>query len=304
MTGGTFFSPSYIGDLERMVWLRRSIEAFHDTPIRHVVAVPKQDLVAFRSALGGSSEVELVCQEDLVDPGFYPNWLYRLAKMLAPGQTWRLEGHAGKPGWIVQQIVKLSSNRLIKDGAIIFLDSDIFFYRRFSLENDLGVGDEKRILVRIHPEHESAKHRRHIANARCFFALPEDSTDTTYMASPAIWYPDWLRLMQQYIEQLKGKPWQKALLEADFNISEYTLYGVFIDELLKPDNLTARDQPFNLIAWDRASFDTLRSDVLSGRPLPPDKLTLCLQSNLHIPVAKYEDMLQVILKQTTTSADT
>ena len=297
MTAGTFFTPSYIGDLERVVWLRRSVEAFHETQRRHIVAVPRQDLKAFQNALGHASEVELICQEELVDPGFYPDGLYKLTQKLAPGQVWRLDSHAGKSGWIIQQIVKLSSNRLIESGPIIFLDSDMFFYRHFSLEEDLGLHDGKRVMVRILPESESGKHRHHIAHSRQFFELPEGPTDTTYMATPAIWHPDWLSQMQQHIENLKGRPWQKALLAADFNISEYTLYGVFVDEVLKPDNLTVRNHSFDLIAWDRASFDTIRSDVLNNRSLPADKLTLCIQSNLNIPVSDYEDMLQAILNQ-------
>lgn len=297
MTDGTFFSPSYIGDLERMVWLRRSIERFHDAPTRHVIAVPKHDLGAFKNALGCSTELEFICQEDLVEPGFYPDWRYLLVKKLTPQQVWRFQTHAGKPGWIVQQIVKLASNRLIENGPIIFLDSDIVFYRPFSLKRDIGLKDGVRILVRITPKEESAKHRKHIANARRFFDLPDGPTETTYMATPAIWYPDWLRLLQNHIEQIKRKPWQKALLEADFSISEYTLYGVFIDEVLKPENLTVRDTPFNLIAWDRASFDALKSAVLSGQPLPSNRLTLCLQSNIQIPVSDYEDMLRAILNQ-------
>lgn len=303
MTAGTFFTPSYIGDLARVIWLRRSIEAFHETHRRHIVAVPRQDLKAFQNALGHSKEVELICQEELVDPGFYPDSLYKLTKKLAPGQVWRLDSHAGKPGWIIQQIVKLSSNRLIKSGPIIFLDSDIFFYRRFSLEKDLGLHEGKRVLVRILPESESGKHRHHIANSRRFFELPKGQTDTTYMATPAIWHPNWLSQMQRHIENLKGKPWQMALLAADFNISEYTLYGVFVDEVLKPDNLTVRDHSFDLIAWDRASFDTIRSDVLNNRSLPAEKFSLCIQSNLNIPISDYEDMLQAILNQAKRGTD-
>ena len=296
---GVFFSPSYIGDLQRMVWLRRSIEAFHDTPARHIIAVPRQDMNAFQNALGRSNEVELICQEDFVDPGFYPDWLYRVTQKFTPGQTWRLHSHAGKPGWIVQQIVKLSSNRLIEREPIVFLDSDIFFYRRFSFD-DLMLNGKKRIMVRALPEDEGAQHPHHIANARRFFELPEGPTNATYMGYPVIWHPDWLSQMQQHIERLKGKPWQKALLDVDFNISEYTLYGIFIDEVLRPDNLIVRDHPFNLIAWDRASFDALRSEVMSGRSLPADRLTLCIQSNVHIPVSEYEDMLRAILRQSQT----
>lgn len=142
MSAGTFFSPSYIGDLERMVWLRRSIEARHDTPTRHVIAVPKQDLAAFPNALGREGKVEFIHQKDLVDSGFYPAGLFHLIKSLVHSEAWRLADHAGKPGWIGQQVVKLASNRLIEHGPIIFLDSDIFFYRRFSLEVDRASAKE------------------------------------------------------------------------------------------------------------------------------------------------------------------
>lgn len=303
MTAGTFFSPSYIGDLERMVWLRRSIEAFHPTSRRHIIAVPRQDLKAFRNAIGYTSEVEFICQEELVDPGFYPDALYRLARKIATSQTWRFHAHAGKPGWIIQQIVKLSSNKLITDGPIIFLDSDIVFYRRFSLEHDLGLGNDKRVMVRILPGEEGAKHRHHIIHSRRFFDLPEGPTDATYMGYPAIWYADWLTAMQQHIKMLKGKPWQKALLEVDFNISEYTLYRVFIEEVLKPHLLTLRDRPFNLIAWDRASFEALKETVMRGQALPSQQIALCLQSNIHIPVSEYEDMLGVILRRSHSGND-
>lgn len=301
MTTATFFSPSYRGDLERMVWLRRSIEAFHDVPARHIIAVPRQDVRAFKNTLGSASELEFVCQEDLVDPAFYPDLLYRLTKKIAPSQAWRLAARAGKGGWITQQIVKLASTDLIQQGAIVFLDSDIFFYRPFSLARDLGIHADQKVLVRILPEEEGAKHRQHLANSRCFFDLPAGPTDTTYMAYPAIWHTDWLQQMQRHIETIKGKPWQQALLEVDFSISEYTLYGVFIDEVLKPAQLVVRDQPFDLIAWDRPSFDALQADILQGRPLPADRLTLCIQSNINIPVAEYEDTLRALLKSRRTA---
>lgn len=76
---------------------------------------------------------------------------------------------------------------------------------------------------------------------------------------------------------------------------------MFIDEILKPAQLTIRAQPFNLIAWDRPSFDALKSDILHGRPLPADRLALCIQSNINIPTLEYEDMLRAILRQPTMS---
>lgn len=295
MSNYTFFSPSYIGDLDRMVWLRRSIDAFHDGEATHFIAVPKRDLPAFKKALGHQNHVEFVCQEDLVDRRFYPDYIYKLTKMLMPGQAWRLQSHAGKPGWIIQQVVKLASNQLVREGAIVFLDSDMFFYRPFAVEEDLGIRSGARVLVRVLPEEEGAKHRHHIKNSRILLGLAEGPTETTYMGYPVIWYTDWLTQLQNHIQQITGQSWQQALRDVDFSISEYTIYGVFIDEILKPENLTIRDEPFNLIAWDRASFEALKTDVMNGRHLPASRLTLCVQSNIGINVAEYEDMLRAIL---------
>lgn len=126
--------------------------------------------------------------------------------------------------------------------------------------------------------------------------LPEGPTDATYMGYPGIGYPDWLSQRQQHIEKLTGKPWQKALLDVDFNSAEYTLYGIFIDEVLQADNLMVCDRPFNLIAWDRVSFGALKSEVMRGRCLSADQGALCIQSHAHIPVSEYEDRLRAILR--------
>lgn len=289
-----FFTPSYIGDLERMVWMRRSLEHFFDGQVKHVVAVPRGDKPSFKRALG-ASDIELICQEDLVDVRYFPNLLYKIIANMAPRQKWRFASCAGKPGWIIQQIAKLSSYRLSGGGPIIFLDSDIFFYRRFNLSS-LEIDQSQRTLVRILPKEEGAKHPHHLIHSRQLLGLPPGPTDTTYMGYPAIWYGDWLTQLLDHIESLTGKPWQIALLEVSFNISEYTIYGVYVDEILKPSGLNIRSEPFNLIAWDVDSFKSLKERVCSGQPLPAGRLSLTIQSNIKIPVAEYADMLQRLME--------
>src|SRR5580765_605667 len=112
MTQATFFTPSYIGDIERAVWMRRSLKTFFKGSSLHIMAVPRKDLVAFRRALPQEADLALVAQEDMVDSIFYPDRLYRMAARFARSQLWRLESHAGRPGWIVQQIAKLNCTKL------------------------------------------------------------------------------------------------------------------------------------------------------------------------------------------------
>lgn len=294
MNHATFFSPSYIGDLERAIWLRRSVETFFNGNATHIITVPNGDIPAFRRALGQQKDVQLIPQEEFVDSYYYPDLLFRLASRLAPSQLWRLKTHAGKSGWIIQQIVKLNCSQIIKDGAVVFLDSDLFFFRHFGLR-DLGIDNSQRVLVRILPDSESAKHRHHIINSRLILDAPPGNTDYTYMGFPAIWYVDWLNQLHKHLENVSGKHWQKALFDVKFGISEYTIYGVFIDEILKPRELYIREEPYNLIAWDHASFDNLKSAMLQNEKIPNNKISLVIQSNIGIPTSEYEDMLLHIL---------
>lgn len=295
MTRASFFTPSYIGDLERAVWLRRSLRTFFRGEAEHIMAVPQRDLPDFRRALGHEPGLRLVAQEDLVDARFYPDRVHRLAARFAPSQLWRLERHAGRAGWIIQQIVKLNSPSLITDGAIVFLDSDLFFFRPFDFDS-LGL-DKSRLLVRIQPETESARHRHHIVKAREILGLTADhGTEQTYMGYPAIWYADWVRQLHRHLEQLSGMSWQHALYDAG-HLSEYTLYGIYLEEVLKPAGLTIRDKRFNLMAWDRDSFVQLKSAMLQPEFRTDEHISLVIQSNVGIATTEYEDLLRHILEQ-------
>lgn len=289
----TFFTPSYINDLDRAIWMRRSINKFSKDACRHVIAVPRSDIDAFKKAFSDDRKVEIVCQQDAVNSNFYPDFLYRVLSRIAKSQLWKFEDHAGRPGWIIQQIVKLNCVHWVASGAVVFIDSDLVFTRPFTL-HDLGIEDTTRTLVRVTPKDEASRHRAHINNARTTLSLPPGPTDHHYMAYPAIWYTDWVEQLHAYLEQISKTDWQSALHLAN-HISEYSIYGTFVEEVLKPENLVIRTEPFHKIIWDKASFDALKSSG-NGIDRPIDNnLTLVVQSNLGISVTEYEDILLAIV---------
>lgn len=289
----TFFTPSYIGDLDRAVWMCRSLRQYFQGTARHILAVPRQQRPQFRKAFGHDPLVEIVSQETVVPRAFYPDLLYRLAGRIAKHQIWRLEGRGGRPGWIIQQIVKLGCSRWIDSGAAIFIDSDLIFTRPFDLA-DLGLAEGTRPLVRITPRDEHSRHRAHIDNARKLLGLPPGASEHHYMAYPTIWHVEWLRELQRHLACETGRTWQMALHRAG-HISEYSIYGIFVEEILKPRDLNLITRPFHRIAWDAASFEDLKHATLEGGDQPDDALSLVIQSNLNIPPAQYEDMLRRIL---------
>lgn len=290
----TFFTPSYINDLDRAIWMRRSINKFSKDACRHIIAVPRSDIDAFKKALNSDRNVEIVCQEDAVSKIFYPDWVYRVIRRLAKSQLWRFESHAGRAGWIIQQIVKFNCIHWVPNGAVVFIDSDLVFTRPFSVQY-LGIEETTRTLVRVTPKDEASRHRAHINNARDILSLPAGPSDHHYMAYPAIWYTDWIKQLHQYLEATTKADWQSALHLAK-HISEYTIYGTFVEEVLRPANLVVRTEPFHKIIWDRASFDAFKSST-NGIERPIDNnLTLVVQSNLGISVSEYEDILRAIVE--------
>jgi hypothetical protein len=268
-------------DIERLLLLRKSIKRFYQGLAAHVVAVPKQDVVLFKSYFDGD-DIVILTQNDFVERCFYASRWYTFVSRVAPGQAWRFSSHVGRPGWVIQQIVKLSIPEMIPIGPVVVLDSDIVFLRKFD-DSDLGVSGNKRVLTRIEPESETAKQRMHIEKSRQILGLPPGSTDHHYMSWPAILYPDWVSAMRRHLEKINRKPWQKVLYEAG-SISEYSLYGIFLEEVLKPENLLINKEPFNFIIWDRASFEDL---IYKRFSLEEKYLCITVQSNLGVPVGEY-----------------
>lgn len=289
----TFVTPSYRADLERAVWMRRSVRRFLAGHCQHLIAVPRDDLALFRNAFSSDEAVQIACQQDVVDRIYYPDLLYKLVATLAPSQTWRVDLHGGLPGWMVQQIIKLNCMHWVGDGALVLVDSDVIFTRPFTLA-DLGLDGADRTLVRITPLSESSRHRRTLQRSRRLLGLPDGPTEHHYMSSPTVWYTDWVDKLKAHLQQVSGMDWQRALFLAQ-EFSEYTLYGLFVEEVLKPDGLQVRTRPLHRIVHDLTSFRQLQNDLLDPEIFRGDMLTLVIQSNIGIPVQGYQEILAAII---------
>lgn len=287
-----FFTPSYRNDLDRLLLMRKSIRRFYRGFARHVIAVPSEDVEIFRCALRADN-CQIIAQQSLVQSEFYPSRGYNTFRKLFPKQAWRMKRFAGKGGWIIQQVAKLMAAELVKNGPIVILDSDLFFIRPF---DDLDLFPlDGRLLVRIIPDTESGKHRKHIANSRKLLGLNEGSTEHHYMSCPAILYAEWIRKLMIHIESLWGKPWQLVLYEQE-TISEYSIYGIFVEEVLRPHDLIIRTQSYNHMLWDSRSYADFFGDVEGNIMRKPEKICVVAQSALNIPAIEYANTLKSLLE--------
>jgi hypothetical protein len=112
-----------------------------------------------------------------------------------------------------------------------------------------------------------------------------------YMGSPFVFNRHWLVSMLQRIEQLYGKPWKQYLYESP-HYSEFSLYGVFVDEYLKPPELILH-APYQKGIWMKDEFgneDALAELVVHkiDEAINQGKLSIIVQSNLECDVEVYE----------------
>jgi hypothetical protein len=293
-----FVTPSYRPDLERLYCQRESIRRYCAEPASHLVVVPRGDYGLFRRKFAADPSVEILVQNDYVDPRFYPRLGYRILERIAKGQCWRLRKYAGRSGWIIQQIVKLAAPLLTDDPLILITDSDTIFFRRFG-RRDFDPVPDRRLLIRSASTGDALLHRKHVVNSRRLLRLPDGPDDMNYMSVPMVWHRDWIVALHAHLEALYSRPWQHVLAEQP-QLSEYTLYGVFVEEVLAPEALDIRTQPYNFGLWTPEQLPALSSHLetirrLAVEPDDSDTAPLCftLQSWLNLPPAEYRKILEI-----------
>lgn len=297
MSDITFFTPSYRNDLERLILLRKSINRFYSGHAKHIISVPRHDFNVFKQALESDifrGECQLIEQQALVDKRFFPSPFYKMVTQAIPTQAWRFERYAGRAGWITQQVVKLSAYEIIPTETIVVIDSDLIFIRNFSDESFLH--SNGKILMRHVPEKESAKHRSHITKSREILQVPPGTTEHNYMSSPAIIQKTWLRELARYLESTYHQPWQETLLREP-RFSEYSIYGIFVEEILRPKDLIVQTSPLFMIIWDKESFADFIESPERFVSSHPERLCLVVQSNLSIEANSYTTHISKIFEK-------
>lgn len=250
-----------------------------------MIAVPREDEELFRGITRGD-DVEIVIQNDLVDSRFYPAAWYTYIEKNWPNQAWRFAKFAGRNGWVIHIVVKLSLCQFIKDRPAILVDSDSFFTRKFS-NSDLDNPDCQRVLVKWIPDVPIPAQERHLRRTREILGVPAAPELHNYQSHPEVWYPDWVERLQAHLELKYEKPWQHALFDAG-TISSSALYGTFVEEVLKPADLMIRSHFPYFIAWDDTSYANFLRDPKSSIG---DRFYAVIQSNLGYPSREYRDLL-------------
>ena len=230
MTELAVITPCYRGDVALFRELHRSVLDFTPPDTVHHVFVPPQDKHLFTEFVGPRCQVTV--RSELL-----PRHYVRLPKEIYVNlkRPWP----ALRP-WVMQQTVKIAATSELDADVVLVADSDAVFIRPVTADR-FRASDGSLLL---HREERAVKPEmtRHVLwhqVARDLLGLPPAPPPPLpdYVTPLNYWDPAVVRAMQQRIAESTGRDWMDAF-NAQLHISEFILYGVFVDEVLdtRPDD--------------------------------------------------------------------
>jgi hypothetical protein len=266
-------TPSHGPDVELFRDLHASVLRNTPPSVVHHVLVPRRDLKVFSEFSG--SRCVLVDEREVLPPGF-----------LRTGTRWTINVRRPYPpirNWILQQIIKLSAASLLRTDAVLLVDSDVAVVRPFEAD-DVWSPHGPRTYRK--PDAVDGRLPRHVLwhdAARDLLGTGRRATPLAdYVSSFMLWKPSVLRDVLQRVEQVTHQPWPTAV-GARLHFSEWTLYGVYVDEVLTPPTsaFTTDDRCHNY--WDPHPLDATGAvDFAAG--IPSSALAMMISAKSRTPL--------------------
>ncbi len=255
---------SMAADLEIFDLLAASIDRHVDSSVRHVVVVPGGDVRAFQRF--ATARREIVAQEDILPFRVRkaPGWLRHLG-FLSSGlrRPLYVDGRLrAVRGWMLQQVLKFELARAASEDAIVHCDSDTCFVR--PLRPDMLFPEGKPYFFSTPLAKEIDDLRDWSARAERLLGvhLP-DAFNKTYVENMVVWSSMLARDTMGALEERAGQPLHEILL-SEPAISEYFLYGVFVDTY-RQDKVSPRAVSLCKSLWRGGSSLVGQANDIAGR---------------------------------------
>jgi Family of unknown function (DUF6492) len=265
-------TPTYREDAEIFPDLHRSVLEFTPEDTIHHVVVPPRDRRLFSRYRGPRCRVWT--SSELLPRRYLHMRLGKLESFVNMRRPW-----PPVRGWISQQAIKIAMAAHLDARVVLLADSDVVLVRPVRAERFFTDGqfnlyrDEKGV---------NAEMDRHVIwhqVARDLFGLPASPPPPLpdYVSPFNFWDPAVVRRMQEYIRETTGKDWLDAFT-AKLHISEFILYGVFVDEVLgRSAPLPPADVTVCHNYWERQPLDR-EAALAFADGLQPDAVAMMISA--------------------------
>jgi hypothetical protein len=222
-----FVTPSYRLDRDRCALLSRSLEACAPS-VEHWIVVDRGDLPSFRSLQ--SNRTNVVAKEEVL-----PLWVRRLdtLKLGLRSNVWFQARGVPIRGWLLQQLIKLAVAEELTADVLVHADSDVVLLRPFPTSSVIDQTGRVRLFARPDEVDETMPdHVRWHRSAEKLLGLePATLPAPDFISSLVPWKRANAVEMLEHIQTTTGRHWLRALAAA-WDVSEYTLYGRFAQDVL------------------------------------------------------------------------
>jgi hypothetical protein len=255
-------TPSFAPDYELCADLNASVLQNSPESVHHHIIVPRSDVPLFGRLSNPRTHIRN--EADFLPRSFvrppFGKFTFNLRRLYPPLR-----------GWILQQIIKLAAAAASADDVVLLVDSDIEFVRPFSAETFLRDGVVRFYRLPLGVDQRMPRHMIWHRVARDLLELPQaEPPFNDYISSLLAWDPAIVRRLLEHVSNVAGRPWHTAI-GANLHLSEWTLYGVFVDDVAGPPaNSFASDDPLCLAYWDTTPLDRAGAAEFLDRMRPTD----------------------------------
>lgn len=267
---------SYRPDFSRCAVLCASVDRYVGREHHHFLVVPGRDLPLFRGL--ESPRRTVVAVQDILPASYYQ--LPGLKKWWLDNGLWPVRG------WMMQQLTKLSADKLSSSEDILFLDSDVEFLRPLDRAR-FSQGDALRLHRKPGEGQEGVHLKWHHGSAE-LLGLEPRYFGSDYVAALTTWRRSNLVALKAHIEAQSGRPWQAAV-GRQLTVSEYTLYGVFVEHVLgleSAGHFACADDLCHCL-WFGEDTDNFLSGLNCARP----PQAVLVQSNIGLEQAAVDELV-------------
>jgi hypothetical protein len=274
-------TPSYTPDFERCKLLNYSIKKFVTTPVNHYIVVDDRDYDLFYQLQSETTQI-------LTKEALLPWWIKRIP---IQKNVWFSLKTLPVRGWLIQQIIKIASALYIAENVSVFVDSDVLFVRPFQLENLVRYGKIRLYRGCEGNDVQKQWHLKWHQSAAKLLGLSEiDPTIPDYITQIISWRKDCVLQLCQQLEKISGRSWIETLCNS-WNLSEYVLYGIFVDNVLKGARHYYNDKNICHNYWLAESLSKLElEDFIKN--IDPEQVAVMISAKAGMSVESYYPVLE------------
>lgn len=208
-------------------------------------------------------------------------------------EQWYKPGVGRLSGWVIQQLIKLAAPEYTDAEVMVFVDSDVLLFRELTAEQLYIDGALKLTQKPIHAGMKS--HIQWHGNALQLVGAKEFKGDLfNYIGQLICWRRDVLLQLQQRIAEVAGEDWIVALARKR-DISEYILYGVFVEAVLTSEQHRHALDPVGLTCSYWTPDASFSAESMAGT-VKPQHVALHIQSTIDMSLAKRKQTLDDVIR--------